>query len=220
MIKQILAAGALCLCAPVLGQIIPKDAAVPVEVRKAKGDFAKKLNGATMPTGKGWKAAVDAEKWLQVMVPESWTVNTVPDGATRIRVTPPGSDTKIKAELLVNLSFPRDMDPLEVDEAFALSYAESLPTNPDLKRVEFKTTDAGYVVARGMKFALAGGTMAVGKRGRIQQEQLIFFGEDRIVSLQFNAKEAEFAKYADDVARIFASYQTLGMRKEDDGEDG
>ena len=215
MIKQLLAAGALCLSVPALGQIIPKDAAIPVEVRKAKGDFAKKLNGAVMPTGKGWKAAVDAEKWLQVMVQEGWTVSTVRDGATRLRVTPPGSEKEAKAELLVNVTIPRDTDLLEVDETFALGYAESLSENPELKQVQFKTTDSGYVVARGMKFALAGGTMMVGKSGRIQQEQLIFFAEDRIVSLQFNAREAEFSKYADDVARIFASYQTLGMRKED-----
>jgi hypothetical protein len=75
-----------------------------------------------------------------------------------------------------------------------------------------------------MKFALAGGTMVQetrvpgkGKRDKVatlaQQEQLIFIGEDRLVVLQFTAPAADFPRYADDLAKVFASYQNLGVRK-------
>ena len=41
-------------------------------------------------------------------------------------------------------------------------------------------------MARGLKFALAGGTMMAGKE-TAHQQQLLFVAEDRIVSVQFTA---------------------------------
>jgi hypothetical protein len=212
--KQMVAGAALLGCAlmPALGQIIPRDAAVPVEVRHAKGEFAKRMHGAVMPTGKGWKAATDGEKRVQIMVPSNWKVDPAPEEAI-IRAVPPGHEKDPKAVLLVLFNIPRDADPLEVDEEFAQGYVEDLAEDPMLKKVQFKATDSGYVLARGQKFALAGGTMGYGGEFTFQQEQLVFISEDRIVTIQFTATAAEYAKHADQVAKIFASYQTLGMRK-------
>jgi hypothetical protein len=111
------------------------------------------------------------------------------------------------------LTEPRDADPLEVEQPFAVSYAGELARDPALAQFQFKPTDSGFVIARGMKFALAGGTM-VGKKNELyQQQQLVYISEDRVVSLQFTARAREFPKFADDLARIFASYQNLGARK-------
>ena len=43
-------------------------ATTPVRVYSVRGEFAKKLDGAVMPTGKGWKAVTDREKRLQLMI--------------------------------------------------------------------------------------------------------------------------------------------------------
>lgn len=203
--------GCLSVCAA--AQILPANAGLPVQVHKPQGEFARKLHGAVMPTGKGWRAVTDREKRLQIMVPERWKVHTNPEANTLIRATPPGHEKDPKAVLMVILSEPSDADPLEVDEPFALGYAEELAQDPALLRLDFKPTDSGFVIARGLKFALAGGTMVYQKKETFQQQQLIYIGEDRIVSVQFTAAEKEFPKWADDVARIFASYQTLGSEK-------
>ncbi|MFN3648676.1 MAG: hypothetical protein ACK47B_03765 [Armatimonadota bacterium] len=195
-----------------LAQILPKDAADPIRVTHSKGEFAQKLNGLAMPTGKGWKAAMDSERLLQLMIPEKWKVENVPSGELVLRAYPPGQEKKAKAVLQVTFTVPRDADPFSVDEDFAESYAEDLGQDPMFQRLQYRVTDSGFVLARGMKFALAGGIL--NSRGsRVQQEQLLYIAEDRIVSIHFTAEEKEFPKYADDVAKIFASYHTLGVRK-------
>ena len=201
---------------PALAQIIPKDAAEPVEVRKPKGEFAKKLHGALMPKGSGWKAATDRESLVQIMVPESWQIDPRPEGEAIIHVTPPASGGDPRAVLLVTFGTPRDADPLQVDEEFAASYADELTAEPELKRLDFKPTDSGFVVMRGLKFALAGGTMTSGTKPKetFRQQQLVYISEDRLVTIQFTALDSDFPTYADDVARIFASYQNLGVRKQ------
>jgi len=214
-LKPLLALGALCASLPAMGQIIPKDAAVPVEVHKPKGDFAGKLNGAVMPAGKGWKAAVDNQKRLQLMVPETWKVEADPAGEAVLRVVP-GDPKTSRAALMVILATPRDDDPLEVDEDLAEGYAEGAADLPELKRAQFQLTDSGFVMARDLKFALVGGTMVQGtkkQRETFRQAQLIYVSEDRVVSIQFAAPQDEFGRYADQVARIFASYQNLGVVK-------
>jgi hypothetical protein len=217
-LKHTLALGALCASLPAFGQIIPKDAAVPVQVTKPKGAFAKKLDGAVMPTGKGWKAVTDGQKRLQIMVPESWKVDAAPDGEIILSARPPGNEKEQKVVLMVVLGVPSDSDPLEVTEEFAQEYAGDLADLPALKKAEFSLTDGGFVVARGLKFALAGGTMVSGKKQKetFQQEQLLYVAEDRFVTIQFSAPAGEFSRYADDVAKIFASYQNIGAPKPDD----
>jgi hypothetical protein len=209
---QALAAALLCAGLPALGQIIPRNASEPVQVQKGRGEFARKLSGAVMPTGKGWKAATDRDKLVQLMLPEKWKVDPDPDGEAIIRALPPGHEKKPKAVLMVILRAPADQDPLEVEERSAIGYADDLAEDPALKRLRFKPTDAGFVLARGLKFALAGGTM-VQEKEIFQQEQLVYIGLDRVVSVQFTALETEFPKYADEVAKIFASYQNLGTLK-------
>jgi hypothetical protein len=207
---------------PTWAQIIPKDAAVPVEVRKPHGDFAKRLNGAVMPTGGGWKAVTDTDKRLQLMIPDKWRVDPEVDGDTVIHAYPPGNEKAPRAQLLVVFTSPRDADPLDMDEEFASQYAQEMADLPELKKAQFTATDSGYVLARDLKFALAGGTLVKTTRKKMQekyfQQQLLHFGPDRIVSVQFSAVEADFAGYAADVAKIFASYQNLGVRRLDDDE--
>ncbi len=201
------------LALPLAAQIIPKDAAVPVEVRQAKGAFAGKLHGAAMPTGKGWKAVMDPQRILQIMVPDRWKVISDPDGDSILKIVPPGQEKRPDAVLMVLFQKPRDVDPLKVDERFAADYAESLPEDPELRKLKYELTDQGFVLARGMRFALAGGRMQVGKGKTVWQQQLIFISEDRIITLQFTASDAEYSKNRDAAAAIFASYQTLGERK-------
>jgi hypothetical protein len=194
-------------------QILPNDADNPVRVVKGRGDFAQKLNGVKMPAGKDWKPVMDTEKRLQILVPRRWKAQASAKDEAIIRATPPGDEKKPEGVLLVLISTPRDTDPLEIDETFALSYADDVAQEPALKQLQFKTTDAGYVIARGMRFALAGGTMVGDKKEVFKQEQLVYIGEDRIVTIQFTAREKDFAKHAADLAGIFASYQTIGVRK-------
>lgn len=200
------------LILPGQAQILPADAKSPVQVTRAKGDFAKQLNGAVMPTGKGWKAASDHEKRVQIMVPDRWKVDDFPDGEQILKVVPPGQGSAPKTMLHVTLTAPRDADPLEVEEGFAATYADDLAGEPSLSRFQFRPTDAGFVSARGMKFALAGGTLTYRKKEVFQQQQLVYIAEDRIITVLFTAPEREFARYAPDVAKIFASYQNLGVR--------
>jgi hypothetical protein len=197
-------------------QILPNDAESPVRVVKGRGEFAAKLNGVKMPSGKGWKPAMDRDKWVQIMVPDRWKVEPDPNGDAILRAVPPGSGKVPTAVLLVLMSAPRDADPLEVEESFALAYADDLAADPMLKQLQFKPTDSAYLINRGMRFALAGGTVIGDKKEVFQQEQLIFISEDRIVNIQFTAREKDFPRYADDVARIFASYQTIATRKIED----
>lgn len=216
-----------CLALPVAGrltpawaQIVPQNAKVPVEVRKPHGDFAKQLNGAVMPTGGGWKAVTDAEKRLQLMIPDKWRLDPEPDGDTVIHAFPPGHEKDPRAQLLVTLTVPRDADPLDIDEEFAAHFAAELAELPELKKVQFTPTDSGFVMARDLRFALAGGTLmkstSKNKKEKYLQQQLLYVSEDRIVSIQFSAVEADFATYAADVAKIFSSYQNLGVRKQND----
>ena len=207
----------LAVAAPlaVRAQIVPRDHAEPVQVVKGKGEFAKKLTGVTMPTGKGWRGAMDAEKRLQLMLPDKWKVTAAPGGEEAIMATPPGHDKDARAVLMVIIQTPKNDDPLEIDEEFAQGYAESQEADPQAKRLQFKTVDSGLVVMRGMKFALGGWTMLNEKKEPCRQEQLIYAADDRVVSLQFVARDKEFAQYADDVAKIFASYQNIGVRKTD-----
>ena len=216
-LNPIAAVSLLAVAAPlaVRAQIVPRDHAEPVQVVKGKGDFAKKLTGITMPTGKGWRSAMDAEKRLQLMLPDKWKVTAAPDGEAAIVATPPGHDKDAHAVLMVVFQTPKNDDPLEIDEEFAKSYAESQEADPQAKRLQFKTVDSGLVVMRGMKFALGGWTMVNEKKEPCRQEQLIYAADDRVVSVQFVARDKEFAQYADDVAKIFASYQNIGVRKTD-----
>lgn len=206
--------------APVWAQIIPLNAKVPVEVRKPRGEFAKRLNGVVMPTGDGWKAVADKEQHLQMMLPDKWRLDPEVEGDTVIHAYPPGNEKTPRAQLMVTLTVPRDADPLVIDEDFATHYADELADLPDLKKVQFTATDSGYVVVRDLKFALAGGTLmkrtGKNKQEKYVQQQLIYVSEDRIVSIQFSAVEGEFEKYADDVAKIFSSYQNLGVKKLED----
>jgi hypothetical protein len=123
---------------------------------------------------------------------------------------------------LVVLTTPRDADPLDMDEEFASQYAQEMGDLPELKKAQFSVTDSGYVLARDLKFALAGGTLVKTSRKKMPekfiQQQLLHFGPDRIVSIQFSAVESEFAGFAADVAKIFASYQNLGVQRLDDDE--
>ena len=206
--------------APAAAQIIPQNASVPVEVRKPQGDFAKRLNGVVMPKGGGWKGVTDSEKRLQLMIPDKWRVDPEPEGATVIHVYPPGNEKSPRAQLLVTFAVPRDEDPLSMDEEFATHLAADLGEVPDLKRAQWTPTDSGYVLARDLRFALAGGTLmkslGKNKKEKFIQQQLVYFGEDRIVTIQFSAVEEDFAGFAADVAKIFSSYQNLGVRKVDD----
>ena len=198
---------------PALAQILPPNAKEPVEVRQPTGEFAKKLHGQVMPIGRGWKAVTDREKRFQIMIPGKWKVEEDASGETALRVVPPSQGKVRSAVLVVTLTPPKDDDPLEVQEKFALSYAGELAEEPQLKQYQFKPTDSGFVVARGMKFALAGGSMQYGKTDHFQQQQLVYIAEDRVVTIQFAARQEEFVKHGDDVARIFASYQNLGVKR-------
>lgn len=206
---------AAAAAAPAAAQIIPKDAAIPVQVLKGTGEFSAKLNGAVMPTGHGWKGVMDKDRRLQLMVPDKWKVETRVEEDTTLHITPPGQGKDAKAVLLVVISAPRDADPLEMEAPIAEEYAAELAKHPDLARQHYQPTDSGFVLERGMKFALAGGTMIGDKEQVYQQEQLLFVGEDRIVSVQFTATKEEFPHYADDLAKIFASYQNMGVKKLD-----
>jgi hypothetical protein len=202
-----------CAALPARSQIVPRDAGGPVKVVRGRGDFAKKLDGVVMPIGKGWKPAADAEQRLQVMLPEKWKVAPDANRDAIIRAVPPGAADDTAAVLMVMIAAPRDTDPLQVDEEIAVTFADDLAASPQLAKLQFKATDSGLVVARGMNFALAGGTMLGPKKTAVQQQQLVYISEDRIVTLQFTARAADFPKYADDLAKIFASYMTLGARK-------
>ena len=212
----------LCAVAPVAAQIIPSNAKEPVEVHQAHGDFAKKLNGAVMPIGKGWKAAMDPAKRLQLMLPEKWKVTTSPEPEAIITAEAPGTKDS-PAQLTVSFFAPRDADPFEIDEAFAVNYVNEMAKEPQAKRLKFEPTDSGHVLMRGMKFALAGGTMVLETRvpgkGKqkvaqtIAQQQLVFIGDDRLVVVQFTAPAADFNRYADDLSKVFASFQNLGTVK-------
>ena len=194
----------------------PSTGGVPVSVQHGRGEFAKKMNGVLLPAGKGWRHVMDRDRLLQILVPEKWKVEVPPAGDTVLRALPPGNDKNPKAVLMVILRGPSDTDPLEIDERFVENYAEGLKEEqPGLAGYKFTLTDSGLVVARGLKFALAGGTMVFDKKETFRQQQLVYASEDRIVSIQFSALDKEFDKYADDVAKIFASYDTVGVRKAD-----
>jgi hypothetical protein len=210
-LQRAIVVAALALAGAASAQILPKDAATPVEVRGGKGEFARRLNGAVMGMGKGWKAVLDPQKRVQIMVPDAWKPEAGESDEV-VRVLPPGGKDA-KAVLLVILSEPRDADPLEIKEDWAVAYADALADEPMLKKLKFQPTDAGFVLARGLKFALAGGTVQNGKSDLFQQEQLIYIAEDRIVTVQFTCRAADFPRYAPDLARVFASYQTIGRRK-------
>lgn len=208
--------GALLVALPLQAQIIPPDAKVPVEVIKGSGEFAAKLNGVKFPTGKSWKAASDRESRLQLMIPSSWKVDNFPDEDIILKAFPGGSDKEPKAILQVMLYAPRDDDPLEVTEKYATTYAEELAKDKQLSKLQFKPTDSGYVLIRGMKFALAGGTLVFRKKENYRQAQLVYVNEERIISIQFTAEDKLFGKYMEDVAGVFASYMNLGVRMPDE----
>jgi hypothetical protein len=204
---------------PAAAQLVPNDAKEPVEVIKPRGEFAAKLNGAVMPVGKGWKVVGDRERLFQLTVPDKWKVLPDPEGEAVLRVAPPTKEKEPRAALTVYFKTPSDADPLAVDEEFALSYVDEVTEmEPALKQLQFKPTDAGFVIARGQRFALAGGTLRLGPNAKqletYRMQQLVYISEDRIVSVQFVTPEKDFARYADELARIFASYQDVGFRKE------
>ncbi|MCC2668858.1 MAG: hypothetical protein K0Q72_1329, partial [Armatimonadetes bacterium] len=158
-LKSVLTLMLLCLAAPLAAQIIPKDATEPVEVHQPRGDFAKKLHGTVMPTGKGWKATMDPARRLQLMLPDKWKVTTSQEAEAVILAEVPGPSKETGAQFTVSLFAPRDADIFEIDEVFALNYVNEVAKDPQAKRLKFQATDAGHVLMRGMKFALAGGTM-------------------------------------------------------------
>jgi hypothetical protein len=221
--RQILTLTLLCVVTPGAAQIIPKNATEPVEVHQASGEFAKKLNGIVMPTGKGWKAAMDPARRLQLMVPDKWKVTTSPEAEAVITAEVPAATKDTTVQLTVSLFAPRDADPFEIDEAFAVNYVKEVANDPQARRLKFQPTDSGHVLMRGLKFALAGGTMTLEKRGAgkgkpkvtqtIAQQQLVYIGEDRLVVVQFTAPAEDFNRYAEDLAKVFASYQNLGVPK-------
>lgn len=206
---------AAILAAPALCQIIPKDAATPVEVIKGRGDLAQKLQGTVMPTGKGWKGAMDAQRRLQIMVPDKWKVETPALGDAVIRAVPSGEKDP-STVLLVMVSAPRDADPIDVDQEFATNYADDLAQEPAYKKLHLTTTDSGLILNRGMKFALGAWTMPTGSKEPLRQAQLVYISEDRIVTIQFIAHQKEFDRHLSELAQIFASYQTLGRVKTSD----
>jgi len=219
----------LVLSIPASAQIVPKDAAEPVEIHKARGEFAQKLNGSVMPIGKGWKAVMDPGRRLQLMLPDKWKTTTSDQPESVITAIPGDAAKENPPQLTVSLLAPRDADPFDIDETFALNYADSLADDPQFKRLHYQPTDSGHVLMRGMKFALAGGKVLVdsrapskkkGEKGEkisqsFQQQQLIYIASDRLVVIQFSAPSSEFPKYAGDLAKIFASYQNIGIIKVD-----
>lgn len=224
--KSLVGFAMLALSVPALGQIIPKDAAEPAEIHKPRGEFAKKLQGGLMPTGKGWKAIMDADRRVQIMLPDKWKATAANEAETAIVAIPPSAGKEPTAQFTLSILAPRDADPFDIDEAFALSYADSLAEEPQFKRLKYQPTDSGHVLMRGMKLALAGGRMELdtnvstkGKREKLsekfQQEQLIYIASDRLVVMQFTAPVADFPRYADDLAKVFVSYQNIGVPKLD-----
>lgn len=227
--KSLALLGLLALSLPAAAQIVPKDAAEPVEVNKPRGEFARKLNGSVMPVGKGWKGVMDTGRHLQLSFPEKWKVTLSPEPESVIIAIPGDAPKETPPQLTVSLLAPRDADPFDIDETFALNYADSLASDPQFKRLQYEPTDSGHVLMRGMKFALAGGKVALssrapskkkGEKGEkisqaFQQQQLIYIATDRLVVIQFSAPLADFPKYADDLAKIFASYQNIGVIKID-----
>jgi hypothetical protein len=165
-----------------------------------------------MPAGKGWKAVADKDRLLQLMLPDKWKPVPDEDGESILKFSPPTNDKRPKAVLMVVLSAPRDTDPLQVTEEFAAAYAEDLPNDPQLAGLTFRTTDSGFVQCRGMRLALAGGTATTRDKRTVRQMQLIYIGEDRIVTVQFSATPDEYKKHLEDVVKIFASFQNLKMR--------
>jgi hypothetical protein len=206
----LLLAVAACAAVPAFAQIIPKDAKEPVEVKKPRGEFAKKLHGVVFPSGKGWKAVMDPQRRYQIMLPDTWKVDTT-GGADELSALPPNDKS---AKLMVFIVVPRDADPLEIEDDFAAGYADALAQDPAFSRLKFQPTDSGLVIARGLRFALGGGTM-VRSSETYQTQQLVYISEDRVLVVNFQSLQKDFPKYADQVARIFASYQTMGMRKLD-----
>jgi hypothetical protein len=221
--------GLLLVALPAYAQIVPKDAAEPIEIHKARGAFAQKLNGGVMPTGKSWKAVMDPARRLQLMFPEKWKVTTTDQAESVIIANPADAPKEGGPVLTVSLLAPRDADPFDIDETFALNYADSLAEDPQFKRLHYEPTDSGHVLMRGLKFALAGGKVSIdgrapskkkGEKGEkisqsYQQEQLIYIATDRLVVIQFSAPSDTFSRYADDLAKIFASYQNIGIIKVD-----
>lgn len=209
--KVALSLALLLPCLLVAGEARSQGASkpTPVEVKKARGDFAKALQGVLPPEGKGWKPVLDSGKRMRLMLPEGWKWDLSRDGETILRAQPPSGT----AVLLVTFTEPGPADPLRVDEKFAEHYAAEVADDPLLKKRKFQPTDSGYVLNQGLRFALAGGTM-VGPGGKLyRQQQLVYVGDDRILTVQFTCPESEFARYAADLARIFASYQDVGVRR-------
>jgi hypothetical protein len=196
-------------------QILPSDAKLPIQVIKGRGAFAQKLNGAVMPAGKGWKPYMDRQRRFQLMLPDKWKVLPNPGEEALLTVVPPGHEKDAHAMLQLVYHSPKDDDPIEIDEEFATTYAEDQEEDPVSKKLQLKATDSGLVLARGMRFALGGWTLVNEKKEPCRQLQLVYTSEDRVVVLQFAAREKEFAQYADEVAKIFAGYQNIGVRKSD-----
>lgn len=198
-----------------------------MEVVNARGEFAKRLHGATAPTGPGWRTVMDSGRRLQLQLPENWKVELGGDTDQVIRAVPPagttagrtGREAGARAQLLVVLTRPRDADPLAVDEALARDFADAVAEEPVLKKLQFRVTDSGLARLGDMSFALAGGTFVRSdRRGKetLVQQQLLYLSEDRLVSIQFSALAEDFPRLAPDVARIFASYRNVGMEREAD----
>jgi hypothetical protein len=58
--------------------------------------------------------------------------------------------------------------------------------------------------------------MALGKKkAPYRQQQLLYVGDDRVLTIQFTAEAETYPKFIDDVARIFASYRNVGVKRID-----
>lgn len=197
-------------------QILPPDADQPVEVLHGRGELAGRLAGKTIPRGKEWKAVMDAERMLQIMLPKQWKVDTRAEGTT-VMTAVASSEGPVPAQLQVTFDHPADEDPLTISEAFALSFPEKLAELPAMKLLEFKPLDRGWVHARGMKFALAGGTamapLGGGRKVAVHQAQICYIAEDRLIVVQFAAPEKDWSSYLEDLAGVMASYVTIGRRQ-------
>lgn len=195
-------------------QILPPDADQPVEVRGGTGTLAERLAGRTMPRGKGWKSAMDRERLVQISYPEKWKLTHQPEGAVILRLTAPDSKEP-PVTFDIHFEHPADQDPLQVDEAFARSYAARLAELPDLKRLQFRLTEQGLISMRGMKMVLAGGTATVpqGKKEiQVRQAQVTYIDEDRLIIMQFICPASRWENYVDSLAGMIASYMTIGRK--------
>lgn len=179
-----------------------------VSVFTPEGEFAQTLIKNAPANGEGWRLVDDQKHGFKLMIPEDAKVDVMPNGSRVLHVTLPGGPQKPAPVFRIDVFKPEEDDPTEIDEKYAVEYAENYPELAF--NGKFSVADSGMIQLKKRKIktnmAMVGGAYLQGAVPAYRL-QCALLSKDQQMFLTFDCQERDWARHAPVIARMLLSYE-------------